>query len=69
MQPVVEPVKTLSRDEIKALAKDKAEAQIKKLIDNQILIKDKADYVFKFTFDKGHLSINDKPFSPDMLDQ
>ncbi len=63
------PVSHMSRIEVKALAEQKVKTQVKKLIDNQLLIKKGANYVFKFKFDKGHLFVNGKPFTPDMLEQ
>ncbi len=42
---------------------------MQKLIDNHIVIPKGADYLVKFSFDKGHLFVNGKPFSPEMLEQ
>lgn len=67
--PDLKAVKLLSRLEINTLAKEKVNKQVKKLTDNQLLIKEGDSYLFKFTFNKGHLFINDKPFSPEMLEQ
>ena len=64
-----EPPQQMSRAEIKELAEHKVKKQIKKLIDNQLVIQKGANYLFKFTFDKGHLFVNGKPFTPDMLEQ
>ena len=65
----VEPAKRLSRSEIRMLAKEKVAHQLNKLVEKQLLIKKDNVYVLKFTFDKGHLSINGTAFTPDMLEQ
>lgn len=67
---VNEPVvKLLSRAEINTLAQQKVQSQLKKLLDNQLLVKKSNSYIFKFNFDKGHLFINGKPFSPELFNQ
>lgn len=67
-EPVQAP-QMLSHQEMRDLAKQKVENQMNKLIDNQIVIKKGANYLLKFTFDKGHLFVNGKPFTPDMFEQ
>lgn len=63
------PVARMSHREMRALAKEKVQKQMQKLIDNQIVIQKGANCIVKFTYDKGHVFVNGKPFSPEMLEQ
>lgn len=64
-----ESPKRMTRMEMKKLAKQKVENQLNKLLGKQLLIQEDDAYLLKFTFNKGHLFVNEKAFTPDMLEQ
>lgn len=68
-QPASDNLKTLSQSEIIALAEQKVDDQINKLLEQKVLLAEDNTYVFKFTYNKGHLFINGKPFSPELFKQ
>lgn len=61
--------KMLSSAEINTQATDRVSKQLQKLLDNHIIVQQGDSYVVKFSFDKGHVLVNGKAVSPDMLQQ
>lgn len=59
----------LTKPQIDQLAEKKTEAQLAKLLSLHFLREEGNSYVVDLIFDKGHLTVNGQPATPDMLKQ